>query len=82
MKRNILAIATVAALASGTAVQAMETEYNMLTGALYNALDQIDADTTKLGDLSLNQIAQIKAVLDGTDNDAKKKQRIETIMSK
>ena len=83
MKRTMTAIVTAATL-SLTAVpsaQAMDMEFNMLTGAVYNALSVLGVDTSGINDLSLAQIAQIKGIVDGDEPEGTKKGRIEAIMA-
>jgi len=67
MTRNVIALATAAALTLGAAAPsfAMENEHNMLVGAVYNQLSQLGIDTNGIGDLTLSQIAELKTVLSG-----------------
>lgn len=67
MKRKILALATASAIAVATlapSAQAMENEFNMLTGAVYNAFVQMGLPTDKIHDLSLSEVAQIKDLIE------------------
>lgn len=83
MKTQMMAIATVAALALAAPAAAQSTAnqgYDMLTGALFNAFTSMGIETDQLGELSLSQIAQIKDVLDGDVSDGNKKARIEAIL--
>ena len=83
MKRTMTAIVTAATL-SLTAIpsaQAMEMEYNMLTGAVYNALNVLGADTSGISELSLVQIAQIKGIIESDEPEGTKKGRVEAIIA-
>ena len=67
MKRNILALATASAIALAAlapSAQAMENEFNMLTGAIYNSFVSMGLPTDKIQDLSLSEAGQIKVILD------------------
>ena len=67
MKRNILALATASAIAFAalaSSAQAMENEFNMLTGAIYNSFVSMGLPTDKIQDLSLSEVAQIKDLLE------------------
>ena len=76
MKRNILALATASAIALAAlapSAQAMETEFNMLTGAIYNSFVAMGLPTDKIHELSLSEVAEIKSLLteDGMGSDSK-----------
>lgn len=85
MKTRIFAAATAAALTLGAAVHAQQDDmamsqgFNMLTGAVYNALRAQNFDTANINDLSLGQIAQIRSLL-SQDMGTNERQRIETIL--
>jgi len=82
MKTKFLALATVATMAFGAPAMAQDIDmgYNMLTGAIYNALVARDLPTDGISDLSLTQIATIKSILDSDESDTQISQRIEAIM--
>lgn len=85
MKRNILAVTTALAIgawAPTSSAQTMEMGYNMLTGAVYNLLRTRHLPTDDIGNLTLNQLAQIKSIADSSDSDGQKNQRIESILRK
>jgi len=85
MTRKIVALATAAAISLATfapAVSAMETEFNMLTGAVYNALRSFDLPTDNIENLTLAQIATIKGILDGDDGGGNKKLQIKAILER
>jgi len=83
MKTKLIALATVAALASAPAFAQSTTSqgFDMLTGSLYNSFTSMGIETAGIQDLSLSQIAQIKDVLDGDVSDGNKKSRIKAIMA-
>ena len=80
MKLKTLALATAASLTVAASANAMDQEFNMLTGAVFNALVQLDVPTDGIQDLTLGQIATIKAILDSDDADNVKKQRVSNII--
>jgi len=84
MKRTLTALATATALtlsvgAASAQEASMGMGFNMLTGSVYNALVANGLPTDGINDLSLAQIAQIKAVLDD-DMSSGQKGRIKAIM--
>ena len=83
MKRTLTALATATAITfsvgAASAQDAMGMGFNMLTGAVYHALVANGLPTDGINDLSLAQIAQIKAVLDD-DERSGQKGRIKAIM--
>ncbi len=83
MKTTITALALAAAVATSgaTAVSAMEMEFNMLTGAVFNALKAEGIDPTNIDKLTLAEIAQIKAWLD-EDMTSNTRQRVEQLLNK
>jgi len=83
MKTRILAAATAATLALGAAAHAqsasMDQGFNMLTGAVYNALNAQGFDTSNINELSLADIALIRNLLsDEMGNN--ERQRIQQIL--
>lgn len=85
MRRRLIALATAATLGLGAtapSAQTLEMGYDMLTGAVYNMLVQRGLPTDKINDLSLQEIAQIKGLLDGGEPEGQKDQRIRTILDK
>lgn len=85
MKTKFLALATVATMALGAPAFAqqdggIDMGYNMLTGAIYNALVSRDLPTDGISELSLTQIATIKSILSSGDSDTQIEQRIKDIM--
>lgn len=84
MKTKMIALATVAALASAPAfAQSSASQgFDMLTGSLYNSFNAMGIDTSGINDLSLSQVAQIKDVIDGDVSDGSKKSRIKAILAK
>ena len=84
MKTTLKALALGAAVATTGAVtaSAMEMEFNMLTGAVYNALKQNGFDTTNIDNLTLADIAEIKFLLEGGDMGNPQRAKINQILSK
>lgn len=84
MTRKLVALATAATLslsAVAPAVHAMGLEFNMLTGAVYNALTARGIPTDGMNNLTLNQVGQIRAVLDDdTIPESQQTQRIKAIL--
>jgi len=85
MKTHIIAAATAMTLGLGAltpaTAQTMGEGFNMLTGIIYNELVQRDIPTDNIRDLSLAQLAQIKAILEGEESESKKTDRIKAIMA-
>lgn len=79
---RILALATAATLSLAPVAQAqtMEMEFNMLTGAVFNALQSMGLPTDNIQNLSLSQIAQIRNIMSSDDSEGQKTQRIEQII--
>ncbi len=84
MKRTVSALTLVAALSAFTAptVNAMGQELTMLELAVNNAMQQIGIQDVDVSDLTLGQLALIKAVLEGDDETGIQKRRIENIVSR
>ena len=82
MSKTLRAIALGAVLATTGAVStsAMEQEFNMLTGAVYNALKLNGFDTAKIDTLTLSEIAEIKNLLEGDDMGNAARSRINKIL--
>ncbi len=84
MNRKLVALTAAAVMslsATAPAVQAMDMEFNMLTGAVYNALSSRGISTDGMSNLTLNQVGQIRGILDSDDiPDLQKTQRIEAIL--
>lgn len=86
MKARIITAAALAALTLGVAAHAQEDPamsqgFNMLTGAVYNALNAQGFDTSNINNLSLSEIAQIRNLLTG-DMDSSERQSIELILDR
>ena len=82
MKTRMLALATAATLALGAPAMAQDIDmgYNMLTGAIYNALAARNLPTDGISELSLAQIATIKSFLDSGASGSEISQRISAIL--
>ncbi len=83
MKTMLSAVAIAASVAtlSAPAAQAMDMEFNMLTGAVYNALKAQGFDTDKIDTLTLSEIAEINFILSDGDMEGGKRARINQILS-
>jgi len=82
MKRQMIAVITAATVTLGAAapaVHAMEMEFNMLTGAVYNALQAQGFDTSNIHSLTLNEIVQIRSILE-SDMDTSQRQKIRLLL--
>ena len=84
MKRTMtaLAIATAIATTGATATIAMDMEFNMLTGAIFNELKSRGLPTDNIDQLSLSQIATIKDIIDGDEPEGTKSNRIQAILDR
>ena len=85
MTRKFAMLATVAALSlpmSAPSVSAMDMEYNMLTGAVFNAVRARGLSTENIDKLTLGQIAIIKGILSSGDSESKKTQNIQAILNR
>ena len=85
MKRNIAALAVIASLATGslaTSANAMGTELNMLTGAIFNELVSRNIATDNIQELTISQLAQIKDILENDDSEGRKTQDIKAIVNR
>ena len=86
MKRTAFALVA-AALVSGAPLAvggafAMENELTMLEQAVNKEFVRYGLEGIDMGDLTVNQLAEIRAVVNGSDfSDAEIKQRLETIVS-
>lgn len=83
MTRKFAALATVATLTltgMAPAVSAMDMEFNMLTGAIFNELRSRNLPTENIDKLSLGQIAIIRGILNNDDNAGKQSQDIAAIL--
>lgn len=84
MKRTISALALAAAVATSgaTVASAMDMEFNMLTGAVFNELKSRGLPTDKIDELTLSQIAIIKGISDGDESEGEKTNRIKAILER
>ena len=88
MNRTITTLATVAALATGGAAFAdshpsseMGQGFDMLQTALMSDFERMGIPVDSLDDLTLGQIAAIKAIVESDDQDGQKKGQIEAIIA-
>lgn len=86
MTRKLLALVTAASISVAAAApvtaQGMSMGFDMLTGAVFNALQSRGLPTDNINDLSLSQIATIKGILDSDDNDGQKTRSIKAILDR
>ncbi|MEL6801809.1 MAG: hypothetical protein AAFO80_18210 [Pseudomonadota bacterium] len=84
MKKSlaVLALATAVATTGATASMAMDMEFNMLTGAIFNELKGRNLPTDNINELSLSQIATIKDIIDGDEPEGQKTNRIQAILER
>ncbi|MBT8456676.1 MAG: hypothetical protein HKO95_12735 [Rhodobacteraceae bacterium] len=84
MTRTLSALAIAAAVATTGAsmATAMDMEFNMLTGAVFNELKSRGLPTDNIDQLSLSQIAIIKGIVDGDDSEGTKTNRIQAILER
>lgn len=84
MKRTMtaLAIATTIATTGATATVAMDMEFNMLTGAVFNELKGRGLPTENINELSLSQIAIITDIINGDEPEGQKTNRIKAILER
>jgi len=84
MTRKLVAFltaATISMAAAAPAVHAMEMEFNMLTGAVFNSLRSHDLPTDGVDGLTLNLIGLINAIEnDDSISGSSKKQQIEAVI--
>ncbi len=86
MKRTLVSLATIATLAAGPVFAdahspTMGEGFDMLQTALMSDFERMGIPTDSLDDLTLGQIAAIKAVVESSDSDTQKKGQIEAIIS-
>lgn len=85
MTRKFAALFTAASIAFAAAaptVQAMEQEFNMLTGKVYNELKTRGLPTDNIDNLSLSDIAIIVAIINSDESEGNKTQRIEAVLNR
>ena len=86
MKKTVFALVA-AAVVSGAPLAvsgafAMENELTMLEQAVNKEFVRYGLEGIDMGDLTVNQLAEIRAVVNGSDySDAEIKQRLETIVT-
>ena len=85
MTRKLIALAAatmISLTAAAPAVHAMGMEFNMLTGAVFNELRARGLPTDNIHDLTLGQLALIKAIVDGEENEGGKTQQIKAVINR
>jgi hypothetical protein len=76
-----LTTAAVIAFAGVASAQTMTDGYDMLVAGLEGDFERLDIDTDLMDNLTLAQLAAIKAVLESEDNDNQTKGQIEAIIA-
>ena len=85
MKRKLTALATAAALSltvMAPAANAMMSEVNALTGAVYNGLNSMQMDLAMIQDLTLQDIQQIDQIMSSGDTESEKRNKINLILER
>ena len=85
MKTKITTLATAAALSLAVmapAAQAMNSELNALTGAVYNGLNSMQMDLAMIQDLTLAEIQTIDQIMASGDSESEKRNKINSILRK
>ena len=85
MKRNLTALATAAApslTVMAPAANAMMTEVNALTGAVYNGLNSMQMDLAMIQDLTLADIHAIDQIMSSGDTETEKRNKINLILDR
>ena len=85
MKMKLASLATAAALSLSVmapAANAMSSEVNALTGAVYNSLNSMQMDLAAIQDLTLRDIQDIDQIMSSGDSESEKRNKINTILRK
>lgn len=85
MKTKLTTLATAAALSLAVmapAAQAMNSELNALTGAVYNGLNSMQMDLAMIQDLTLAEIQTIDQIMASGDSESEKRNKINSILRK
>lgn len=77
-----LAAATALSLSVASPGFAMEQELNSLTGAVFNALTQMQMDVAQIANLTLGEINVINSIMHGGDSEGEKERQITNILRK
>ena len=83
MKTKLTTLATAAALSLSVmapAANAMMSEVNALTGAVYSSLNSMQMDLAMVQDLTLKEIQQIDQIMASGDTESEKRNRINQIL--
>lgn len=82
---KLTAIATAAALSLSVlapAANAMSSELNALTGAVYNGLNNMQMDLAMINDLTLGDVHSIDQIMASGDSESEKRNKINDILRK
>lgn len=80
---KLTAIATAAALTFSVmapAANAMNSELNALTGAVYNQLNNMQMDLAMINDLTLSDVHAIDQIMASGDTESEKRNKINQIL--
>ena len=79
---KLAAVATAAALTIGSTAPAvaMDQELNMLMGAIYFEVKNLGLDPTNIDQLTVSQLAQIKAITSSSNDDQGAKFQVKKIL--
>ena len=80
---KLTAIATAAALTLSVmapAANAMNSELNALTGAVYNQLNNMQMDLAMINDLTLSDVHAIDQIMASGDTESEKRSKINQIL--
>ena len=83
MTMKLTTLATAAALSLSVmapAANAMNTELNALTGAVYNGLNSMQMDLAMISDLTLADIQTIDQIMASGDTESEKRNKINQIL--
>ena len=82
MKLSIVAPALALLMAVAPAANAMQSELNALTGAVYNGLNSMQMDLAMINDLTLAEVHAINQIMGSGDTESEKRNKINTILRK
>ena len=83
MKTKLTTLATAAALSLAVmapAANAMSSEVNSLTGAVYSSLNSMQMDLAMVQDLTLKEIREIDQIMASGDSESEKRNKINNIL--
>ncbi len=81
-KLTALLAAAALSVAAVPAANAMNSELNALTGAVYNDLNSMQMDLASINDLTLADIQTIDQIMHGGDTESEKRNKINAVLRK